>query len=395
MNKADVIIIGGGVIGSAAAYYLSKRGKKVIQLERDYFCAGASGSCDQMVIPQSKAPNDHLTLALQSVELYKNLSKELGTDIEYVQKGGMILIENEEELKIMEEVTAKQRARGMDVEIISTADAMKRQPGINPDAVIASTYSAVDGEVNPFKMNLAFSDGAARLGAEIHPYTPVTGLVMEGGAVVGVRTPSVTYYADTVANAAGAWAPIIGEMAGLNLPIKPRRGQVYITEAVAPYVNHCVLNARYIVAKHNPSTLKNDHSRKAQLGVGISLTQSHKGNILFGSTREFVGYHTNNTYEGLQELLENAVHLMPGLKEMRVIRAMGGVRPYPPDSKPLIGYAKGVPGMFIAAGHEGDGICLAPISGRLVADLICDGRSDIPAADSFDPNRFDLHLPRT
>lgn len=390
MNKADVIIIGGGVIGSASAYYLAKRGKKVIQLERDYFCAGASGSCDQMVIPQSKAPNEHLTLALYSVELFKGLAKELGTDIEYHQKGAMILIETEDELRIMEGITAKQRALGLPVEILSPDEALRRQPGVNREIITGATFCPVDGEVNPFQMNLAFTDAAARMGAEIRPYTPVTGLVREGDRLIGVETPGETLYADVIVNAAGAWAPVIGRMAGLELPIKPRRGQVYITEAVAPFVRHCVLNARYIVAKHNPAALANDTSRMARLGVGISLTQSRKGNILFGATREFVGYDTANTYEGLQEVLANAVRLMPGLRGMKIIRTMGGVRPYPPDSKPLIGFVKEVPGLFLAAGHEGDGICLAPASGLLVAQLICDGKSDIPAAASFDPGRFRL-----
>lgn len=390
MKRADVIIIGGGVIGSASAYYLAKRGKRVIQLERDYFSAGASGSCDQMVIPQSKAPNEHLTLALYSVELYKGLSRELGVDIEYHQKGAMILIETQEELRIMEGITQKQRELGLPVELLSPAEAKGRQPGVNDGIITGSTYCPVDGEVNPFKMNLAYTDAAARLGAEIRPYTPVTGLIREGDRVVGVEVPGERLYADTVVNAAGAWVPVIGRMAGLELPIKPRRGQVYITEAVAPFVRHCVLNARYIVAKHNPASLANDTSRMAKLGVGISLTQSQKGNILFGATREFVGYDTGNSYEGLQEVLANAVRLMPGLRGMRIIRTMGGVRPYPPDSKPLIGYVKEAPGLFLAAGHEGDGICLAPASGLLVSQLICDGRSDIPAAGSFDPGRFRL-----
>lgn len=390
VNKSDVIVIGGGVIGSSITYYLSKRGKKVVQLEREYFSAGASGSCDQMVIPQTKAPNDHLTLALRSVEIYQHLSEELGCDIEYVQKGAMIVIENEMELEIMEQITAKQRARGLDVEIISGKDALKRQPGLNGKEIIASTYSPVDGEVNPFKMNMAFSDAAVRLGAEIRTFTPVTGLICQGDRVVGVNTPKGDFYAEVVIVAAGAWAPALGEMVGLKLPIKPRRGQVYITEEVSPFVQHCVLNARYIVAKHNPQALKEDHSMAAALGVGFCMTQSHKGNILFGSTREFVGYDTRNTYEGLREVLTNAVRLVPGLCNKRVIRAMGGVRPYPPDSKPLIGFVNGVEGLFLAAGHEGDGICLAPVTGQLVSDLVCDGKSDVPAASSFDPNRFPL-----
>lgn len=388
--SADVIIVGGGVIGSAAAYYLSLRGKKVVLLERNYFSSGASGSCDQMVIPQSKAPNEHLTLALASVGLYKQLARDLNRDIEYVQKGGMVLIETPLELETMEGVVAQQRERGLDVELVSVQDALKLQPGLNSEAIVAATHCPVDGEVNPFQLNLGYLEGAAARGAEIHPYTPAESLLTQNGRVVGVKTPKGNFHAPVVVNAAGAWSPLLAETVGLKLPIRPRRGQIYITEAVAPFVHKCTLNARYIVAKHHPETLENDHSAMAKLGVGISLTQSHKGNVLFGSTREFVGYDTSNTYEGLQELLRNAVHLVPGLRNLGIIRAMGGVRPYPPDSKPLVGFSS-VEGLFLAAGHEGDGICLSPVTGKMVADLIVDGKTDILAAASCHPGRFDAH----
>ena len=387
---ADVIVIGGGVIGSAATYNLAKRGLRVIQLERDYFSSGASGACDQMVIPQSKTPNEHLALALYSVELYKQLKEELGRDVEYVQKGALILIETPQEKEIMAGIVEKQNALGLHTRMISVDEAMRMQPGLNPDAIIGAVYGDADGEVNPFKMNLAFTDSAKALGAVVRTGEAVQEILMRSGRVHGVKTAKGTYYAPIVVNAAGAWAPVVGAMAGLNIPIKPRRGQVFITETMPPFVNKCVLNARYIVAKHQPETLKNDHSLKAKLGVGIALTQSHKGNILFGGTREFVGYDTQNSVDGILEAAKNAIHLVPGLSSMKLIRLMGGVRPYPPDSKPLIGYVNGLEGFFMAAGHEGDGICLAPASGKLVADLIVDGTTDVPAAASFDPNRFTL-----
>lgn len=387
---ADVIVIGGGVIGSAATYNLTKRGLRVIQLERDYFSAGASGACDQMVIPQSKTPNEHLSLALYSVELYKRLKEELGRDVEYVQKGALILIETPQEQETMAGIVEKQNALGLHTRMISVDEAMKMQPGLNPDAIVGAVYGDVDGEVNPFKMNLAFTDRAKELGAVVRTGEAVQEILVRSGKVQGVKTAKGTYYAPVVVNAAGAWSPVVGAMAGLNIPIKPRRGQVFITETMPPFVNKCVLNARYIVAKHHPETLKNDHSLKARLGVGIALTQSHKGNILFGGTREFVGYDTQNSVDGIMEAAKNAIHLVPGLRHMKLIRLMGGVRPYPPDSKPLIGYVNGLEGFFMAAGHEGDGICLAPASGKLVADLIVDGETDVPAAASFDPNRFTL-----
>ncbi|MGN8896486.1 NAD(P)/FAD-dependent oxidoreductase [Flavonifractor sp. HCP28S3_F3] len=387
---ADVIVIGGGVIGSSITYYLSKRGKRVIQLERDYFNSGASGSCDTMISPNTKEPNEHLQLALYSVELYKTLSAELGRDIEYEQKGSLLLIENQEELNIMEGIIKKQNSLGLHSRLISAEETLRLQPGLNRDAIVGASYSEVDADVNPFCLNLAFADRAAALGAQTFTHEGVQEILLHNGAVAGVKTNRNTYYAPIVINAAGAWAPIVGKMVGLNIPIKPRRGQTVITEAVPPFVHKLINNARYIVGKHHPELLKNDHSPKARMGIAISLVQSRKGNVEFGNSREFVGYDTSNTYECLRELIKNATRIIPGLKDLNIIRTMGGVRPHSPDSKPLIGFVQGVPGFFLAAGHEGDGICLSPVTGKLVSDLIVDGKTDVPAAAGFDPNRFDL-----
>lgn len=388
--KADVVIIGGGVIGSAIAYYLTKKGSKVILLEKKYLVNGSSGACDQGILLQSKAPNEHLKLAIYSLEMFKNLEKELERNLEFIQKGYLVLIESKEELKVMQEVVCKQNELGLPSRIISKEEALSMQPGLNPEAFVAAACCDWDGEVNPYMLSMAFADKASEMGAVIKTGCPVTDLIKEDGAVKGVVTLEGTIYADVVVNAAGVWASEIAEMVGLKIPIKPRRGQAFITEAVPKYIYRSVINARYIVAKHHPEILQKDDSMKAKLGVGLCLTQSEKGNIMFGATREFVGYDISNTIDGLSTILDNAVHLVPGLKSLNIIRTMGGLRPYTPDGRPLIGYVKGVPGFFMAAGHEGDGISLAPATGKLVADLIVEGKTDVPSADAFDVNRFTL-----
>lgn len=386
----DIIVIGGGIIGSSITYYLTKRGKRVVQLEKDYLVNGASAACDQGILLQSKAPNEHLTLALYSLEMYKGLSKELERDLEFSQRGYLVLIEHEHELDSMKGLIQKQNELGLPSQLISVEEAMRMQPGINREAIVGAAFCPWDGEVNPYFTALAYAGKAAGMGAVIKTRCPVTSLIMKNGCVKGVMTPEGPIYAETVINAAGAWAPDIGKMAGVDIPIKPRRGQILITEAVPRFVHKGVINARYVVAKLHPETLKNDTSKKAQLGVGITLTQSEKGNVMFGATREFAGYDTSNTTEGIEQLLANAVHLVPGIKKLNIIRTIGGLRPYSPDGKPLIGHVKGMEGFFMAAGHEGDGISLAPVTGKMVSELIVDGHTDVPAAGSFDANRFDM-----
>lgn len=386
--KADIVIIGGGVIGTSIAYNLAKRKKKVILAEKYDHAAGASGSCDQHIILQSKNPGIHLEVALASAEMYKTLEQELDAVVDYHQDGGMILIENEDEMKVMVDFVARQKKIGLDVEILDRKDAAKRQRGL-AEHLVGATYSPQDAHIDPFKMNLAFARAARKLGAEILLETEVTGIIMNGDKVAGVKTNKGDIFADLVINAAGAWAPLIGDTIGLKIPIKPRRGQIIITEPVPNYIIGDILSAQYIVAKYNPDLLAKSSSKAAQLGVGLAVSQTVKGNILIGATREFVGYDVSNTREGIKEVLKNAARLIPGLQQMNFIRIMSGLRPYTSDGLPLIGHVKGMEGLFMAAGHEGDGIALSPVTGRIVADLICDGRTFMDVS-AFDANRFAL-----
>ena len=137
--RTDVVIIGGGVIGSAIAYYLTKRGKKVILLEKKYLVNGSSGACDQGVLLQSKAPNEHLVLGIYSLEMFKKLEQELGRKLEFVQKGYLVLIESEPELKVMQEIVQKQNELGLPSKIITKEEALAMQPGLNPDAFCCSS----------------------------------------------------------------------------------------------------------------------------------------------------------------------------------------------------------------------------------------------------------------
>jgi len=387
--KADIAIIGGGVIGTSIAYNLAKRGKKVILAERYDHAAGATGSCDQHIILQSKNPGIHLQLALASAEIYKTLERELDAVVDYRQDGGMILIENEEEMKVMLDFTARQKKIGLDVEILDRRDAEKRQRGLAKH-LLGATYSPQDAHIDPLKMNLAFARAAGRLGAEILLETEAVGFIRQGGRVRGIKTNKGDIFADLVINAAGAWAPLIGEKAGLKIPIKPRRGQIVITEPVSGYIIGDILSAQYIVAKYNPDLLAKSDNRAIQLGVGLALSQTEKGNILIGATREFVGYDLSNSREGLKEILKNAARLVPGLAQMNFIRVMSGLRPYTSDGLPLIGPVQGLEGFFMAAGHEGDGIALSPVTGRIVADLVCEGRTFMDVS-AFDTNRFALY----
>lgn len=171
-KTADVVIIGGGVIGTSIAYYLSKKGIKPILIEKDDLASGSSGACDIDIILQSKNPGIHLQLAMESAKMYETLADELDFDIEYETCGGMVLIEDEEQLKVMKDFVKRQKAIGLQVKLLGLKEASEIQPGLSPN-LVGSTYSPQDAHVNPMRLCQAFAKAAKRLGAEIYLNTGV------------------------------------------------------------------------------------------------------------------------------------------------------------------------------------------------------------------------------
>ena len=385
-KSADVVIIGGGVIGTSIAYYLSKQGIKAILLEKDDLASGSSGACDIDIILQSKNPGIHLQLAMESAKMYKNLTDELDFNIEYKTCGGIILIENEDQFKIMKDFVKRQKAIGLQVKLLDLKEASEIQPGLSPH-LIGSTYSPQDAHVNPMRLCQAFAKAAKELGTEVYLNTGVLDIRLEKGKVKSVITSKGEIRTKTVINAAGVYAPMIGEMVGLSLPIKPRRGQIIVTEPVPKLVMADVLCAKYIVAKYNPKLPEGSDNPETRLGVGLSLSQTHDGQILIGATREFVGYNKNTTHEALRAILRNATRLVPALKSIHAIRSFAGLRPYTPDGLPLLGQVEGIQGFIMAAGHEGDGIALSPVTGRIISELIVDGKTFMDIS-CLSPARF-------
>ena len=385
-KPGEVVIIGAGVIGTAIAYYLAKQGINPLLLDQGDVCSGSSGACDKAISMQSKNPGLHLAMAMESAAMFPGLGEELDYDIEYNSCGGMIAIENEQQMAIMESFVARQQTLGLPVNLLSIEEARRRQPALSP-ALLASTYSPADAEVSPLKLTFAFARAARKLGAIIHTGAKVTAIQTSGGHVSGVVTTKGTFRADIVINAAGVYAPFIGNLVGLDIPIKPRRGQIIVTEAMPPYIFGELWSARYIVAKHTPEMIRQEDPQAAELGVGLALGQTHEGTLLLGGTRELVGYDLNTTPEALSAILRHAINVVPGLKNIHIIRVFSGLRPYTPDGMPILGPVAGLDGFLMAAGHEGDGIALAPVTGKMLAGYIVDGSAP-PAIQQFNLGRF-------
>lgn len=365
----DVLVIGGGIIGLSTAYYLVKAGRKVILVEKNHIGSGASGACDDMILLQSKKPGIHLKMAMESLEIYRGLSQELGIDVEFESRGGMILIENNKQLAIMEDFVKQQRSFGLDVHIMEGKEVRNKQPHVR-DGIIASTYSDKDSQVNPLRVMRGYMSKGISMGLDIKKGAVINGIEQKKDCWKVSFEDNSFVETEYVINAAGSWAPHIGKMIGIYIPITPRRGQIAVTEQIPRLGDTNMWSAEYIVSKLKPELRSKKNDIYSRLGVGFAFSQTMEGNCFIGSTRENAGYNKETTFEALKIIVNRAVKLFPIFENVNIIRSFAGLRPASADGKAIIGEVEGRQGFYIAAGHEGDGIALAPITGRIVADLI-------------------------
>lgn len=385
MDKADVIIIGGGIIGSSIAYYLSKLGSKVLVLEKDDHAQGSAGATDGVVGYHTKKPGDEMELAIESIAMFDSLSKELGMEIEFEKGcGGLQPVEDRFQWDILSGIAEEQRQSGVDIRMISIKEACRIEPQLSP-SLYGALYSPTGCKVNPLRLIFAYVRAAKALGAQMIKGTEVTELIKEGGRVTGVRTNRGDFYADQVVNACGSWAARIAQMAGVDMPIKPRKGQLVVTEPIGPFMTCTVQCARYNVIKFRPELIEDPEVLR--MGASLSIKQTQSGSLLLGSTREMAGFDRENTLEAVETIVKRAVKFFPALENVNIIRSFAGLRPFTPDGLPILGKVGDVEGFYMAAGHEGDGIALAPVTGKLVAEDIVYGKPSYPL-NAFSPDRF-------
>jgi sarcosine oxidase subunit beta len=343
---------------------------RVVLLERGQLGEGASGACEGFISLQSKRPGAPLDMARRSADIYAGLTAELDADMEYDRSGGLTVLEREEELAEGTALAGRLRRAGMAAELLQGDDLRRLAPALTPH-VAGAVYCPDEARVDPLRVLFAFADGARRCGTEVFANAAVDEILCEGDRVAGVRTASGTWSCPCVVNAAGAWAPELLAPLGVELPIRPRRGQVMVTEQVPALLHPFFLSASYISAKLAPDT-----------GTGritaAAVAQMRDGNFLIGGTREFVGEDVRNSPDALRDIMACAVRLLPALRELSIIRAFAGLRPHSDSGEPVIGPVDGLKGLIVAAGHGGDGVALAPVTGQMVASLASGSPLDPP-----------------
>jgi len=367
-KTADCVIIGGGVMGTAIAYYLAREGlTDVVVIEASHLAAGATGRCGGG-IRQQWSTEANTRLAIESVRLYRGLEEELDADIEFLQGGYLVLAYTDDDVAQFEANVALERGLGLDVEILTPDEITRRVvPELNTEGVRLATYCPSDGSANPFLTTQAYADAARRLGVAIELFTPVTRILTDNGRVRGVETPRGSVSTPVVVNAAGSHSVLLAGTVGVELPISPYRREILVTEPLERFLDPMIIS----------------------FSLGIYFRQTKHGAVIggFGDPAEPTGFNEASSLEFLVTMSRKLSHLMPALKPVKVVRQWAGLYDITPDAQPILGATDGLGGFYQANGFSGHGFMIAPMTALLVAQAVS-GKEPVLDIERLNARRF-------
>ena len=355
-NKADVVIIGGGVSGCSLAYQLAKKGKDVAVVEKNYLSSGATGACGAG-IRQQWSTKENTELAIKSVKIFEKLERELGYDIELRQGGYLIAIHDEKEMKQAEKNVAMQCSLGLNVDILTLEEindvvSILDVKGMN---VLGATFCHTDGHANPFKTTFAYANAARKKGANIYTHTTVVDIKTENKKIAAVKTDKGTIKTNIVVNAAGVWSKKIAEMINVKLPNIPFRKEIMVTERLKPMFEAMVISFK----------------------DGIYFSQQNEGQIVGGIPipEEKSGYKTMPTLSFMKHMAKTLTRYAPSLKHLNMLRHWTGFYDVTPDARPVLGEVKEVKNFIQCHGFSGHGFMLSPVVSQILSEYIVDGKT--------------------
>lgn len=360
MEKAGVVVIGGGVIGAGIAYSLAKKGcGNVIVLEKEKFLGTGSTAACAGGIRQQFSTEINILLSMASVKMYEQFEKELDCNIDFRQNGYLFLLTTNEEVASFKRNVELQKRMGLsEVQFIPPEDAKKIVPLLNIDNLLGATFCSTDALADPNSVVQAYAKESRKMGVSFYTERPVTNVLIKAGKVEGVETPGGKIAAPIVINAAGPYAREIGKMAGVSIPVSPVRRQIFVT---APFPEIPV-NMPMVVDFETSLYM---HPESGGLLMGMS------------DQNELPSYNTNTDQEFMFKVIERAIYRMPILEKAQVLRGWGGLYEVTPDYHPILDAVPGVSGLYCAVGFSGHGFMHAPITGKLMAELILEGKPSI------------------
>jgi sarcosine oxidase subunit beta len=355
--SADFVIVGGGSVGSSIAYHLArKRAGSVVLFEKEGIASGSTGRAAGL-ISQQWEDDFHLQLAKESVEFFEWVDREGRFGLRFRQTGYLHLLFSKGQVASAKQAQPLQRKLGIEVEVLGPEDATRLLPGLNPERVWGATNCARDGYTDPYLATNAMAELAKEAGAQVHVGTEVTGIDLEGDRIAAVRTSAGSVATRLVIDAAGPWAALVSRMAGVDIPVRPFRRQLWFTNDVPQLAT----DAPVLMDGANDFYFRRE-------GDGVLMC--------FGNPNEPSGFGTDVDWSWAEHVAEYAMYRYRPFQEAQLVTAWAAPRDITPDHDAVLGRLPGVEGLIVAAGHSGHGFMLSPAVGRMLADYIVDGHCD-------------------
>jgi len=367
-KAADIVIIGGGVIGLSIAYYLSlKKAGRIVLFEKGQLGEGSTSRCVGGIRTQFST-EINIRFSLESLKTFERFEEEFAVDPEFKQIGYLFLATTELEMGVFQENIKLQRKFGIPVEKLDPDEIGARWPYLRMDGILGGTFCPWDGVMGPNEVLSGFASGAKRRGVKIYEGIEVTGISIKKNKVIGVKTKDEEIGAPIIVNAGGPFASLVAEMAGITIPVKPMRRQVFVT---SPF---------HLTNQSIPLTI--DFHR------GWYFRREGDGLLFSGPLDREPSFNLNIDYEAMAEASENAIYRVPVLEKAAIARGWAGLYEITPDHHALLGPVPEVEGFFLANGFSGHGFQHSPAVGKVIAELIVEGKASTIDISSLSIERF-------
>lgn len=365
IHKADVVIIGAGTTGISAAYELSKAGVDVLVIDKRSLAMEAAGRNPGGIRQIGRDP-DELPLMVAAMRRWRNLSQELGYDLELRQDGYLWVALSDKDLEMQRDLARRDSQYGIEEYVLDLHQIREMAPAIS-DFIVGGLYSPTDLIANPFRVTSAYHKNAKRLGARFLFDTEVVGLRIEKSHIQSVVTRDGEIATNVVINAAGPWSDQIARMAGVDIPLSPCPNQFIVTEPVKAILPPFLLIS----------------------AIGV-CRQSEEGHVYIGNTNApggIGGFSKATNYGEMTRTATNLVKIVPAFRKLNIIRTWVGIIDFSPDDNFIFGPVEQLDGFILASGFSGHGFALTPIVGQLLCELVTRGKTSLPV-DAFRLDRF-------